>query len=62
MANNITVQVRAIARVTKAVASGDLTQVVDVGVEGEMLDLKVTVNSMVAQVSQGITNMKTSTD
>jgi osomolarity two-component system, sensor histidine kinase NIK1 len=52
MANNITVQVRTIARVTKAVARGDLTQVVDVDVEGEMLDLKVTVNSMVAQVSR----------
>ena len=50
MANNITIQVRSIARVTKAVARGDLTQSVDVDVEGEMLDLKVTVNSMVAQV------------
>lgn len=50
MAYNITIQVRSIAAVTKAVAKGDLSQVVDVDVEGEMLDLKVTVNSMVAQV------------
>jgi osomolarity two-component system sensor histidine kinase NIK1 len=51
MARNITNQVRSIAEVTKAVARGDLSQVVNVDVEGEMLDLKITVNSMVAQVS-----------
>jgi osomolarity two-component system sensor histidine kinase NIK1 len=52
MAFNITIQVRSIAHVTKAVARGNLSQVVEIDVEGEMLDLKVTVNSMVAQVSQ----------
>ena len=50
MAHNITVQVRSIATVTKAVAGGDLSRMVDVDVAGEMLDLKVTVNSMVHQV------------
>jgi osomolarity two-component system, sensor histidine kinase NIK1 len=50
MAWNLTTQVRSIAAVTKAVASGDLSQMVDVDVQGEMLDLKVTVNSMVEQV------------
>ena len=50
MALNLTNQVRSIASVTKAVAVGDLSQTVDVDVQGEMLDLKRTVNSMVAQV------------
>ncbi|KAF8797439.1 HisKA-domain-containing protein, partial [Phlegmacium glaucopus] len=38
-------------KVTKAVALGDLGKLVNVDVQGEMLDLKVTVNSMVAQLS-----------
>ncbi|KAF7305398.1 hypothetical protein HMN09_00792200 [Mycena chlorophos] len=50
MASNLTNQVRAISKVTKAVALGDLTQTVDVDVKGEMLDLKVTINDMVAQL------------
>jgi hypothetical protein len=33
------------------VALGDLGKLVDVDVQGEMLDLKMTVNSMVAQLS-----------
>jgi HAMP domain-containing protein len=53
MASNLTTQVRTIARVTKAVASGDLSHKVDVDVQGEMLDLKQTVNSMVEQVRDG---------
>ena len=52
MASNLTNQVRSIAAVTKAVAHGDLSQMVDVDVQGEMLGLKETVNSMVEQVSQ----------
>ena len=52
MAFNLTNQVRSIASVTKAVAEGDLSQTVDVDVQGEMLELKVTVNSMVQQVSR----------
>ncbi|KAG8898167.1 hypothetical protein FRC01_011001, partial [Tulasnella sp. 417] len=50
MAENLTAQVRSIANVTKAVASGDLQQTVQVDVQGEMLDLKNTVNSMVQQL------------
>jgi osomolarity two-component system, sensor histidine kinase NIK1 len=50
MAYNLTNQVRSIASVTKAVAAGDLSQIVDVDVQGEMLDLKLTVNSMVSQL------------
>ena len=50
MASNLTNQVRSIASVTKAVADGDLSRTVDVDVQGEMLDLKDTVNSMVHQV------------
>jgi HAMP domain-containing protein len=50
MASNLTKQVRSISGVTKAVAAGDLTQMVEVSVQGEMLDLKDTVNTMVAQL------------
>ncbi|KAH6897665.1 hypothetical protein BKA70DRAFT_1315390, partial [Coprinopsis sp. MPI-PUGE-AT-0042] len=51
MASNLTDQVRSISDVTKAVAAGDLTKLVNVDVQGEMLDLKMTVNSMVSQLS-----------
>ncbi|EPQ52996.1 hypothetical protein GLOTRDRAFT_45993 [Gloeophyllum trabeum ATCC 11539] len=51
MASNLTDQVRSISEVTKAVAQGDLTKLVRVDVQGEMLELKVTVNSMVHQLS-----------
>ncbi|KAJ3502690.1 hypothetical protein NLJ89_g8773 [Agrocybe chaxingu] len=51
MASNLTDQVRSISEVTKAVALGDLSKLVNVDVQGEMLDLKMTVNSMVAQLS-----------
>ncbi|PFH53613.1 hypothetical protein AMATHDRAFT_171562 [Amanita thiersii Skay4041] len=51
MASNLTAQVRSISGVTRAVALGDLSKLVDVDVQGEMLDLKMTVNSMVAQLS-----------
>jgi osomolarity two-component system sensor histidine kinase NIK1 len=46
MASNLTQQVRSIAAVTTAVAEGDLSKKIDVEVKGEMLDLKLTVNSM----------------
>lgn len=46
-AQNLTDQVRSIAAVTKAVAEGDLTQKITVDAKGEILDLKITVNSMV---------------
>ncbi|MFI6942670.1 HAMP domain-containing protein [Streptomyces sp. NPDC050418] len=48
---NLTTQVRDIATVTTAVASGDLSQKVTVDVAGEMLELKNTVNTMVDQLS-----------
>ncbi|KAF8810630.1 hypothetical protein BYT27DRAFT_7253623 [Phlegmacium glaucopus] len=44
-------QVRSIAVVTTAVARGDLTQKVEIFVEGEMSTLEGTVNSMVDQLS-----------
>ncbi|KAG2139179.1 uncharacterized protein EDB93DRAFT_1163732 [Suillus bovinus] len=51
MASNLTDQVRSISEVTKAVALGDLNKVVNVDVQGEMLDLNMTVNSVVVQLS-----------
>src|SRR6202022_4585187 len=51
MAGNLTAQVRNIAHVTKAVASGDLSKKVTVDVKGEILELKNTVNTMVDQLS-----------
>lgn len=50
MATNLTNQVRSISEVTKAVANGNLDQMVNVDVQGEMLELKSTVNSMVLQL------------
>ena len=46
-AQNLTDQVRSIAAVTKAVAEGDLTRKITVDAKGEIMDLKMTVNSMV---------------
>src|SRR5690606_20303098 len=51
MALNLTSQVREIARVTTAVAQGDLTKTVNVEVRGELLALKDTINTMVHQLS-----------
>jgi HAMP domain-containing protein len=51
MAGNLTTQVRSIAEVTKAVASGDLSKKIDVETRGEILDLKNTVNNMVDQLN-----------
>ncbi|KAK4688001.1 osomolarity two-component system, sensor histidine kinase NIK1, partial [Tremellales sp. Uapishka_1] len=51
MARNLTDQVREIAEVTKSVARGDLTKTVNADVQGEILDLKITVNDMVAQLT-----------
>ena len=50
MADNLTTQVREIARVTTAVAKGDLTQKITVEVKGEILDLKNTINQMVERL------------
>ncbi|KAH7036972.1 hypothetical protein BKA57DRAFT_172483 [Linnemannia elongata] len=51
MASNLTTQVRSIAEVTTAVASGDLSKKIDVQAQGEISELKLTVNSMVDQLS-----------
>ena len=51
MASNLTAQVRDIARVTTAVAQGDLTKTVTIEVRGEILELKNTINTMVDQLS-----------
>src|SRR5262245_14815483 len=51
MASNLTAQVRAIATVTTAVATGDLTKKITVDVRGEILELKNTINVMVEQLS-----------
>ncbi|PWT76809.1 MAG: hybrid sensor histidine kinase/response regulator [Bacteroidetes bacterium] len=51
MTGNLTAQVRNIAEVTKAVASGDLSKTVTIDVKGEILDLKNTINTMVEQLT-----------
>ncbi|MBC8066787.1 MAG: HAMP domain-containing protein [Deltaproteobacteria bacterium] len=51
MASNLTAQVRNIADVTTAVARGDLSRKITVTVEGEILELKNTINTMVDQLS-----------
>ncbi|KAI9779080.1 MAG: histidine kinase osmosensor [Geoglossum umbratile] len=47
MAMNLTTQVREIAKVTTAVAKGDLSRKIGVEAQGEILDLKNTINTMV---------------
>src|SRR4051794_10877906 len=51
MAANLTGQVRAIAEVTTAVARGDLSKKITADVQGEILELKNTVNLMVDQLN-----------
>src|SRR5439155_17766887 len=51
MAQNLTVEVRNIAAVTTAVASGDLSKKITVDVRGEILELKDTINTMVDQLN-----------
>jgi HAMP domain-containing protein/signal transduction histidine kinase/CheY-like chemotaxis protein len=51
MAGNLTTQVRNIAEVTTAVANGDLSKKVTAEVQGEILELKNTVNTMVDQLN-----------
>ena len=50
MASNLTAQVRNIADVTIAVASGDLSRKITVDVKGEILQLKEAINTMVDQL------------
>src|SRR5580765_7204733 len=51
MASNLTNQLRNIAEVTTAVARGDLSRKITVSVQGEILELKDTINTMVDQLS-----------
>jgi len=51
MASNLTAQVRNIAEVTTAVATGDLSKKITVDVRGEILELKNTINTMVDQLN-----------
>jgi signal transduction histidine kinase/CheY-like chemotaxis protein/HAMP domain-containing protein len=51
MAGNLTTQVRNIAQVATAVAKGDLSQKIGVEAQGEILELKTTLNTMVDQLS-----------
>ena len=51
MASNLTDQVRNIAEVTTAVATGDLSKKITVEARGEILELKNTINTMVDQLS-----------
>lgn len=51
LSNNLTTQVREIAMVTTAVANGDLTKKVQANVQGEVLTLKNTINTMVDRLN-----------
>ncbi|MEO5596488.1 MAG: HAMP domain-containing protein [Lysobacteraceae bacterium] len=51
MATNLTTQVRNIAEVATAVARGDLSRKIAVNVQGEVLELKNTINTMVDQLN-----------
>ncbi|MGA7330990.1 MAG: response regulator, partial [Pseudolabrys sp.] len=51
MAGNLTSQVRNIAEVTTAVATGDLSKKITVDVKGEILELKNTITTMVDQLN-----------
>jgi CheY-like chemotaxis protein/HAMP domain-containing protein/GAF domain-containing protein len=51
MASNLTGQVRNIATVATAIATGDLSRKITVDVKGEILELKNTINTMVDQLN-----------
>src|SRR4029077_8766755 len=51
MASNLTAQVRNIADVATAIAKGDLSSKITVDVQGEILQLKETMNTMVDQLN-----------
>src|SRR6187401_2539052 len=51
LAGNLTAQVRNIAKVTTAIANGDLSQKITVDAKGEILELKNTINVMVDQLN-----------
>ncbi|KZO97429.1 hypothetical protein CALVIDRAFT_536443 [Calocera viscosa TUFC12733] len=51
LTDNVTIQVRSIAQVTKAIANGDFSRQVEVAARGEFLDLKNTLNTMGRQLN-----------
>ena len=51
MASNLTAQVRNIAEVSTAIATGNLSKKITVDVRGEILELKDTINTMVDQLN-----------
>ncbi|OOC01772.1 HAMP domain-containing protein [Amycolatopsis azurea] len=52
LAGNLTLQVRAIAEVTSAVATGDLTRSISVEAQGEVAELKDNINAMVRSLRE----------
>jgi HAMP domain-containing protein/serine phosphatase RsbU (regulator of sigma subunit)/anti-sigma regulatory factor (Ser/Thr protein kinase) len=58
MASSLTTQVRSIAEVSTAVAQGDLTRSITVDACGEVLDLKDTINQMIANLREATTLLK----
>jgi len=57
MARNLTTQVRSIASVTTAVAEGNLSRKIDVHAQGEILQLKDTINKMVERLQNFATEV-----
>ena len=54
LAGNLTRQVRAISEVTSSVAAGDLTRSISVEAEGEVAELKDTINAMVRSLRETV--------
>ncbi|QDZ30571.1 HAMP domain-containing protein [Noviherbaspirillum sp. UKPF54] len=52
MAGNLTVQLRDVSKVATAIAGGDLGQKITVAVQGEILQIKDTINIMVDQLNR----------
>src|SRR5205823_3515724 len=57
LAANLTAQVRSIAKVTTAVANGDLSQKITVDARGEIYELKNTINTMVDTLRSFVTEV-----
>ena len=54
LAGNLTRQIRAISEVTSAVAAGDLTRTISVEAEGEVAELKDSINAMVRSLRETV--------
>jgi signal transduction histidine kinase/CheY-like chemotaxis protein/HAMP domain-containing protein len=54
LAGNLTRQVRAISEVTSAVGAGDMTQTIAVEAEGEVAELKDSINAMVRSLRESV--------